>query len=471
MSVVDIPVSALDNESDLMDWLATELVTNHRFVEERRTGSVAGNDLIVFLSRPGSETYLGATHIPNLLLLLEKGDNTEGASNKSFSFNIAFDTFDNIVQTVAPAAITVDFDTTGNGSIQVLSGAFTNWTTAGYTNGDWVYITNAATAGNNGYFAISTISTTTLTNDTINLVPTGSGGPQDLAASDLSDAITVEGQLTNSGLATMTGFSVSARSDTVKWNWGVDKMGSTAPYLRARLITNPTSNSATPSEPLSFIVVVEVDTDIYRKFGFGEVVKLVDYTGGFWASGDLWNEATDVDGQTVTPMFCQGVVGSITYSENLNSNAAPFAVYSADWIATGTSDENGRGWFFSGSYGSSSFDAPTQYPMATFHYLGSAAELIGYSPSAFSGQSERWPIVCFAGFGNKLAASGYTLAPMCIVPDVFLADITNVDAYSVIQDDYGEKFMVVPMYTKAGSGVGSSEKWGYLIRNPDLTVT
>ena len=60
---------------------------------------------------------------------------------------------------------------------------------------------------------------------------------------------------------------------------------------------------------------------------------------------------------------------------------------------------------------------------------------------------------------------------MAIIPDVFVADITNLDAGSVFQDpNTSEKFLVIPFYTKAGRDNGSTEKWGYLIRNPDLTV-
>ena len=107
------------------------------------------------------------------------------------------------------------------------------------------------------------------------------------------------------------------------------------------------------------------------------------------------------------------------------------------------------------------------------HYLGNGREVIGLSPSPFSGQSERWPLMFFLG---QAADRNYNTersehSPAGIIPDVFIADITNVDAYSDFDDDYGERFMVVPFYTKAGSGNGSSEKWGYLIRNPDLTLT
>jgi hypothetical protein len=471
MAVVEVPLANLDSVSDLMDWLAGELVTNHRFVEKRRTGDVAGDDITLVLERPNTETFhqdYGA-----LQLLLEKDNNTDSTLNKAFSFNVAPNTYVSAFELVAPQTVTVDFDATLN-RIVAVSGAFTNWVTAGYTTAMYVVVENAVDAGNNGIYNISSFTTTTVANDTLVILPVASNGNKDVAATQTGDSISVRGELQNENVAlgdTNGGFVCSPRDNEILWNWPMAPMESEAPFLRARLITNPTSNSATPSEPLQFILIVETDTDKYVQMGFGEVVKLVGYTGGLWASGSWFDETLDV-GNENNP-FCQGKDTNAGYSENLNSNNAPFAVQSTDWIASGHTNANGRGWFLSGAFGSISFDAPTHFPMATLHYRNSLAEVLFSSPSAFSGQSERWPIVCFAGFGNKQYTSGAspTVAPMCVVPDIFIADITNVDAYSVFQDDFSEKFMVVPMFTKAGSGVGSTEKFGYLIRNPDLVVT
>jgi len=472
MAVIDIPVASLDNESDLMDWLATELVTNYRFTEERREGSVGANDLRVILERPQAETF----HQDSLLTLyLSKGGNAEGASvTSSFQFNIAPVSALSILQTVAPASVTVDFvNAGGSQEIRSTGGAFTNWTAAGYSAGQLIRVADAATPANNGLYEISQISTTTFTNDSIEIREIANGGRKDIDTFDTGDVVTVSEELTLQDLQVISGFCATPRSDDTIWNCGVTGMYTTPPYIRARLITSVDAGSATPENPLQFIVVIETDTGIYRKFSFGEVVKLVEYTGGNYMCGDIFDAGQNVSGQTNQAPWLQGDLIE-TYDENFNYGANPGAVYAENFHSGGApSDANGRGFMLFGAYGGASFDAPTHYNAAPYpHFLGAGGFLISYSPSAFSGQSEAYPITIFGTFNTQnYLSTAAQHAPMCIIPDVFLADITNLDAYSVFQDSVGDKFMVVPMYTKNGSGAGSSEKWGYLIRNPDLVVT
>lgn len=469
MAVVDIPIGNLDNESDLMDWLAVELVTNHRFVEKRRTGTVAANNLIVMLERPQAETYHNDSP---MLLLLEKGVNTESAVDKSFSFNLSPMLYTAAVETTTPQSITVNIDISNLADqfLDITAGAFTNWTSAGYTNGEFIRISNAATSGNNGLYEITSRQNGTSTDSRLNIREVANGGIKDFVAGATADVITVVEE--RGPLSSALGFVNTPINETIKWNCAVAPMASVAPYLTGRLITNPTSNSATPSEPLNFIVIIQTDLGIYRQFSFGEVVKLVPFDGGLYLSGSYFDASLDNDNNHIH--WLQGSAAS-NYTNSSNANNAPLAVYSSDWTGAGVTNAEGRGWLLSGAYGGSTLgDAPTHYPMMVLpHYLGNGKELFGYSPSGFSGQSERWPITLFGGFGNKqyTLTTVATVGPMAVIPDIFLADITNVDAYSVFQDDYGEKFLVVPMYTKSGSGVGSTEKWGYLIRNPSLVVT
>lgn len=467
MSVVDIPLASLDNESDLMKWLADELVANHRFTIEREIGGIAGNDIQLVVSRPQSETFHNDSA---MVLLMDKTDNADSGINKAFQINMSHLTYADSVETTTPAAVTVDFDiTAGFMEMVIQSGAFTDWSAAGYTNGSFVRVTSSVS--NDGLYEIQAITTTTLTNDTLEIREVANGGIADFpGAGDIGDAITVVEEVSEAYTGAQ-GFSVTPTSNDIIWNAGVEHLGGTGPYLRARFISNPTSGVAAPSEPLHFIIIVESATGIYRQFSFGEVVKLVEFVGGMYFSGSMYTSSNDID--AVHNAWLQGYTGVTTDSNN-NIGGAPFQVWgSADFTGNANTDEFGRGWFFAGSRGAVDFDAPTQFSMAVMpHYRGIGKEFVGYSPSPFSGQSERWPITCFGTFNTR--SIGSTLsnhAPMCVIPDVFLADITNVDAYSVFQDTFGEKFMVVPMYTKTGSGAGSSEKWGYLIRNEDLVVT
>ena len=109
MPVIDASVGDLDNESDLMNWLAAELVANHHFVERRRLGSVAANDLVLVLERDIGTTYHGDHYIT---LLLEKGTNTEGttANTSSFRFNVGHGSYEECFYLNAAAAITIDVD-------------------------------------------------------------------------------------------------------------------------------------------------------------------------------------------------------------------------------------------------------------------------------------------------------------------------------------------------------------------------
>lgn len=470
MPVYDIPVGDLDNESELINWIGNELVTNHHFVERRRVGNTTANNLALHLERVQANTY--HNDAPMLLYLAKWDYNESGGEAASLRLNMSWQSYVTEMETVAPASVVANFDATAsNQRIILTSGAFTNWVTAGYTVGQYIRVDNAANPANNGVFEISTISTTSLTNDTMRVTLVTSAADPGLVM-DTGDTITVSEERTQNGFGAghASGFFNGEIGETARFDSGVSGM-TARPYLRARLITNPTSTSATPSEPLNFICVIETDTDIYRKFSFGEVVKLVPFTGGHYFFGDHWLASVDLEG--AHEPWMQGFSGTPGQAESSNVGGAVGGIYSSDWIASGTTDANGRGWLSPGVGANSTGDSPTHWGIGILpHYKGIGSPVIGFSPSPFSGQSERWPITAFGHFATHPwnNAQG-EWAPMAVYPDVFLADITNVDAYSVFEDDYGERFMVVPMYTKAGSGVGSSEKLGYLIRNPALVVT
>lgn len=242
-----------------------------------------------------------------------------------------------------------------------------------------------------------------------------------------------------------------------------------SPYVRGRLITSPTSNNASPDEPLYFYLVVEVETGFYRSVGWGEVVKLAPFTGGMFMLNSHWPSNRGVVNPDDLQLFGAGTTQTVLAT--FTSPRCPGAVWSSDWQddPDPLTNANNRGWMPLGGGSSSSGG----WPCGGMSPAGPLAHLIGFSPSGFSLQSQRWPQLIFGpiarNFGTSPGYQGH--APMCIIPDVFPADITSVDAYSVFQDDFGERYMVVPYHTKTGEGADSSEKWGFLIRNPDLVVT
>lgn len=466
MPVLDVPLASLDNSSDLMDWLANELVTNHHFTEKRRLGNVTDNDIELVVERALGDTFHGHT----MLLALDKGANTETATNKEFQFNLAPKTYEATYRTTTPdAGLIVNWSVVNNEIVLQPGSTSTSWVTLGYSTGELIRISNAATGANDGLYEIITISTDTLTQDTLEFKDVSAGGSKDVDTADTSDTITGVEEIAN--LNNVPHFYNGERTKSVAWSAPMSHMDD-APYQRARLITSEDSDSASPTVPLYFILIVETSvTGVFRQMVFGEVEKLVDFNGGLFFSGGHFSDTSDID-TSIHNSWCQGYVGA-GRGESSNGGNSPGGVWSDDWVSGIDTEENGWGWLGFGAYGTVLGDAPTHYTAAILpHFLGIGKDIVGYSPSGFSGQSERWPLMVFGAINTKsYITTEVEVAPMCIIPDIFLADITNVDAYSVFEDDYGEKFMVVPMYTKNGSGVGSSEKWGYLIRNPDLVVT
>jgi hypothetical protein len=294
MAVVNVPLANLDNVSDLADWLANELVTNHRFVEKRREGSIAGDDLVIVLSRPQSETF----HNESEMMLLLDCNNTETATSRSkFQFNVSPNTYEEDFETTTPdSGVIGDWDVVQNELVARSGGSFTNWVNAGFTAGQYVRITNAASPSNDGLYEIQTFSQTFLTQDTMEFKDVSAGGLKDVQVADLTDTITVVEEHADPGNA--GGFFNGEDSSQVLWNGGMRTFADTGPYIRARLITSPTSNSATPSEELHFILIMEVNTDVYTQMSFGEAVKLIPFTGGLYFSSNIYNEAVDIDAMT-----------------------------------------------------------------------------------------------------------------------------------------------------------------------------
>lgn len=363
MAVTDIPIGNLDNESDLLDWLCTELITNHRFVDRRNTGTVGSNDKERWIERPASELF--DSSVP---LLIGMRKQAGGAGT--------------------------------NGGTLAITQSFQTWNTA----------------SNTGAFAWGVITGT----------PTN-GSTQWASSIDRADSTVIGGA-----------------------------------YQRARLVTNPTSNSATPSEECYFYVVLEATAEVYRTFGFGEMVKLVTCLGGVFHGGSEWNLGTELDA-TNNGLFAVGKLA--TEAGSNNEGGYPGGVWSSDWPSGATSLAGGNQWHAMGG--------GQAYGMTALDPRGNLGHIMMRSPSPFSLQSQRWPATFFCSLGanvdTHVSYDGH--APAFQMPDVYIADISSFTAYGVFQDSLLDKYMVVPFYKKSGSGVNSSEHMGILIRNPDLVVT
>lgn len=368
MPVVDIPSTSLDNESDIMTWLADELVANHNFVERRNTGTIVDNTKEIWVERVAAETFHG---------------------DRGLTFGMR-----RVAQT----------DSVGTFEHQM---SYLDW----------------ATASNSGANAWSA----------------------------------------------MLGVHSNQTNATTPVPCRMNRFTQGSPYVRGRLITSPDSGSTTPTGPLYFYVVIEVETGFYRSFGFGEVVKLVPFTGGMFQLSTHWPTTVGVGINTNDQQLFGCGTTNITVSPT-GFARWPGGVWSEDWQGISLANlqaQANNGWMTMGGGATSS----PGWPIATMHPAGSLAFLIGYSPSPFSLVSQRWPQVLYGPMALNTGTNYQGHAPMAIIPDVFPADISSVDAYSVFQDSFGERFMAIPYHTKTGEGADSSEKWGFLIRNPGLVVT
>lgn len=256
---------------------------------------------------------------------------------------------------------------------------------------------------------------------------------------------------------------------------GVDNLAG-GNYIGARMITSPTSNSATPSEPLYFYIVVEYAIGKFRKFGFGELCKYYDWEGGIFCMGDIYGSSSSSGlYNTTRSLFGSGNAGG-SATDNTRDES-PGCVYAPGWTGILKTDGlNGRGWMKCQSVGDiGTGDGQNAWPALGWDARMGGIQFIGQSPSSFSLQSERVPAVLFGGNQKFHDGVDFEVHPMGAFPDLFQAVITNVDAYGVFADTDGQKYMVVPHINKlidetTVSNQGSG-RHGVLIRNPALVTT
>ena len=256
---------------------------------------------------------------------------------------------------------------------------------------------------------------------------------------------------------------------------GVDRLDSGS-VIGARMITSPTSGSATPSEPLYFYIVVEYAIGKFRKFGFGELCKYYDWEGGIFCMGDIYGSSNASGLYNSTRSLFGSGNGGGSATDNFRDEAAG-VIYAPGWTGILKTDGlNGRGWMTNQSVGDiGTSDGQNAWPALGWDARMGGIQFIGQSPSSFSLQSERVPAVLFGGNQKFDSGVDFEVHPMGAYPDLFQAVITNVDAYGVFADTDGQKYMVVPHINKLiDESTTSSEgsgRHGLLIRNPALVTT
>ena len=380
MAVVDIPLSALDDPSTLVDWLRTELITNHRFTPEENNGTIGGRNRETWLSRPAAETFNGNAMLVHL--------SDHGAGTGILKLSMSWQ----------------DYATASNSGTRSFDD---------FTGTPRRYIDRFSEHGSCG----------------LRFVPDGTA------------------------------------------------------WLRGRLITSPFSGDAAPLGPIYFYVILETAADIYASFGFGEVFKLVDFTGGMFITGTAISSSDLFEDFRNNIAFGAGGNPSVNDSgSSLTQGDNPLMIWSSDWGPNASSSgRDAYGWMpmdVSGgrNTGPTTFRTEWGWRGTVYDWRGQLNEILAIGPSAFSLQTEKWPVTAFGPHqisGLEAGVSNARYTPFAILPDLFIANIASVDPWDVFQLSSGEKFIAQPYRTKIGNGTtnGSTGPAGVLIRNPDLTVT
>lgn len=233
----------------------------------------------------------------------------------------------------------------------------------------------------------------------------------------------------------VTGMNISQRPKSTHFSTGAN-------FLRHWIITPPTAG-ASPADHQYCHVVAEIGSGIYRTFSFGEVIKIGTWSGGQYIEGS-WIDHLESPTYTGQGYFatCDSATANEFHKGVIYNTSAP------------TSDKYVR-------------LAPGRDASVT-HCFGFGPrmfgeDLIDLSPAPFSGNTQRLPAQIYMAETANLNTSNIT--PIAQIPDVFHANIRDLDPGTVIVDDTF-RFLVVPHYAKTGTN--TSGNYGVLIRNPAL---
>lgn len=526
MSVLNItnPVD-LENVSELLDRVADELVTNHGWVAEYTQGTIVGQDIERWISKPAADTINGT----ELVFGMRELENT------SVSFGMA--------RSMEIMGSWLSFsDTHQPRSITNVSNAFDAVLTIGAHNfviGDVVYITGVVDTGagtmesalNGIEHAVTAISGTTISinTSTNGLAPYSSGGTVSLpflykrgcprarltninvpgsvnlmatipftqawvftpnevspfdGTTDVDDVtneldLTAHGWVTgdlvkysNGGGTTITGLT----NDQIYYVNRIDAntLSLHNTEAEARSDTNRVGLTDTGTSALNELttyqycyVVVEVSAGVYRSFGFGESKQLGAFTGGSFFLGNWIDPAGNND----------------SYDDNLGGSTSPFAglqgqsnttgEYPISRIHVGPSTLDGvdptvddtdqsNGWVRNG-YGPIPGSLPNggRYGGILPSWHAAGGYRLRITPSQFSGKAIREPLKWYMHVADGTSSD---VRPLAELPDLFVTNIRDFDPGTTVVDDV-ERFFVFPTYSKQVTAPSSSNH-GFMIRNP-----
>lgn len=226
-------------------------------------------------------------------------------------------------------------------------------------------------------------------------------------------------------------------------------------YLRHWILTPPILTSPyLGNQEMYCYVVVEVDTNVFRSFYFGEGIKLGDsgWTGGVFICGTF---SDPVESESEFPFG--GGQDFVSFSHNGQHSF----VYNEQSFSY---EENSpRFWNPWAQMHRASVQALPG--MRGFDPRKFGSDWLDHSPSAFSGETQRVPGRLYIVDNDTTGGQAYQIRPFMEGPDFFHANVRDITPGAIITDDT-DKFLTIPITTK--SGANNTGDWGIMIRNPDL---
>lgn len=245
-----------------------------------------------------------------------------------------------------------------------------------------------------------------------------------------------------------------------------------ANYLRHWIITNPNFGAAIGSyaagERLYIYMVVEITANVFRTFGFGELIQIGNWpttasglflTSTYLRAGGTGSIGTDASASENMYFGCQ------TQSPSVGDTDASggMCIFQPDrdgvgglwllpWQSSVIPSTRSNDWVFSNEFRRTGRDALN-------------------TPSVFSGVAGRMPIRCYASRMTAAqvatwpgqGSNAIQFQPVGEFPDAFFCNIRDLNPGTVLNDG-GEKFLILPFMDKAGVTVNN----GFLLRNAGL---
>jgi hypothetical protein len=255
------------------------------------------------------------------------------------------------------------------------------------------------------------------------------------------------------------------------------------PYLRHWIITNPEFGSLETHYPAGertyLYIIVEVDVNIFRLWGFCDVIQLGTWTttaSGLYLFGCNIQKNDNIGSETFSNSNIH--MGSVMFNALApatgggtppgGSGGAGVADMNPNWLYQPDRDGVARSWCQSQTNVAS--DNVETMTSSEFRALGRDHRI---SPAAYSGvalrtpmylYSTRWTVAQVAG-SQSLADTDTRWQLLAELPDAFFCNIRDLDPGTVF-DDGTNRFLVLPTFQKGT--VPSNSNYGILIKNAAL---